>query len=254
MSVLERTASPRGRTDAGGPRSWPDAYLGLLGGFELRLGQRVVSLPMRARRVLVFLALHARPLSRSYVSQSLWLEATEPHADGNLRSALWEISRLGTPLVEVLGGQLALNPLVNVDFHRSGALADRLLGDPQSLGESELDESMLCEDLLPDWYEEWVLPERERYRQLRLHALECLSLQRILVGRFGDAVQASLAAVAGEPLRESANISLIHAYLAEGNAIEAIRQYRSYSSLTRDELGVRPSNRITELVGGLSEK
>src|SRR6266571_3495035 len=52
-------------------------------------------------------------------------------------------------------------------------------------------------DLLPYWYEDWVLVERERFRQLRLHALEALCEQLTALGRFDHAVEAGIAAVAG---------------------------------------------------------
>ena len=237
--ILLRRAILRDRT--GMVRSRAEASLGLLGGFELRLEQRVVLLPMTAKRVLAFLAVHRRPVARTYASQSLWLDTTERHADGNLRSALWKIARLNGSLLDISGGELALGPLVTVDLHRSIALAERLKGELQSLDESLLDERMLSEDLLPDWYDDWVLPAREWYRQIRLHGLERLCQRLISLGSYGHAVQAGLAAVAAEPLRESANLVLMQAYVAEGNVSEALRQYRSYQRLLWSELAATPS-------------
>jgi len=229
----------------------PPASLGLLGGFELRLHGEAVPLPATARRLVAFLALATRPLARSYVSQSLWLEATERHADGNLRSALWKVGQLGGPPIQVSGGQLALGPGVTVDYRQSVALARRLLHHPGSLKERELDEEAFTRDLLPDWYEEWVVAERERYRQLRLHALENLCMELVARRRFGQAVQAGLAAVAGEPLRESATLVLIRVYLTEGNAGEAIRQYDSFTRLLWNELRVSPSSAMRQAVEGV---
>ena len=57
-------------------------------------------------------------------------------------------------------------------------------------------------DLLPGWYDDWVVFERERLRQRLLHALEMLSLRLVRQGRFGEAVEAALL-VHAEPLRES---------------------------------------------------
>jgi DNA-binding SARP family transcriptional activator len=67
-------------------------------------------------------------------------------------------------------------------------------------------------------------------------------------GRFGEAVQAGLAAVKAEPLRESAQRSLIRAHLAEGNLGEALRQYHSFRRLLLEELGVGPSAELEDLV------
>lgn len=130
---------------------------------------------------------------------------------------------------------------MNVDYHDSIALGQTLLHDPRSIEDRLLDEEAFTRDLLPDWYEDWVVAERERYRQLRLHALESLCLEFVARRRFGSAVLAGIAAVSGEPLRESASAALIRAYLAEGNVGEAIRHYRWFRRLVWDELRVRPS-------------
>jgi DNA-binding SARP family transcriptional activator len=103
-------------------------------------------------------------------------------------------------------------------------------------------------DLLLGWYEDWVLVERERLRQLRLHALEALSGLLLAVGDLPTAVEAALAAVAIEPLRESAHRAVIQAHLAEGNRVEALRQYASLRQLLRDEVGVEPSTLAADLL------
>ena len=102
----------------------------------------------------------------------------------------------------------------------------------------DLDDTLLSEDILPDWYDDWVLIERERFRQLRLHALDKLCEGFVHMRMFGQAVQAGMASVTEEPLRESAQRLLIGAYLGEGNHAEALRQYRSYRDLLKSELGI----------------
>jgi DNA-binding SARP family transcriptional activator len=116
---------------------------------------------------------------------------------------------------------------------------------------TDLECGTLTRDLLAGWYEDWVLIERERFRQLRLHALEAICERLVALGRFGEAVEAGLAAVAGEPLRESAHRALIQAYLAEGNPWEGVRQFRSYAQLLREELGAETSPMMRDLVQGL---
>ena len=129
--------------------------------------------------------------------------------------------------------------------------AHRLLGSNDGVLPEDLDYRPLTRDLLPDWYEEWVAAERERFRQLRLHALEALCRRLTGLGMFGTAIQAGLAAVAGEPLRETAQRTLIEAYMAEGNIAEAIRQYSTYRRTLFDDLGVDPSPTMVRLMGRL---
>jgi DNA-binding SARP family transcriptional activator len=99
-------------------------------------------------------------------------------------------------------------------------------------------------ELLPGFYDEWLLTERERLRQLRLHALEALCERLTAVGRYSAAIAAGLAAVAGEPLRESAQWILMKAYVAEGNRAEAIRQFERYRNVLRAELSLEPSTEL----------
>ena len=98
------------------------------------------------------------------------------------------------------------------------------------------------------WYDEWLLLERERLRQMRLHALEALAEQLVIAGDLPAAVHAALAAVAIDPLRESAHRALIRAHLAEGNRVEALRQLARLRHLLREELGVEPSSRAVDLL------
>jgi DNA-binding SARP family transcriptional activator len=228
------------------------AQLALLKGFELRCGGEPVHLPLSAQRLLAFLALQPRPVNRVYVAGVLWLDASEERANANLRSTLWRLRRPGYVLVEATMTHLALADDVLVDFRQAEASARRLLDDSEEWNANPYEVS-LSGDLLPDWYDDWVLVERERFRQLRLHALESLCERLTAAGKFAQAVDAGLTAVSAEPLRESAQRTLVRAYLAEGNAAEALRQYRFCRKVLADDLGVVPSPEMEELVKGLRQ-
>ena len=103
-------------------------------------------------------------------------------------------------------------------------------------------------DLLPGWYDDWVIFERERIRQRLLHAVEALSRRLVETDRFAEAVDAAVSAVSADPLRESANRVLMEAHLAEGNLIEAHRTYKRYRDTVRRELGVEPGEQLTSLL------
>ena len=153
----------------------------------------------------------------------------------------------GAAVVEATTTHLRLARDLAVDVQELVARAEDL--NSPAVGEDRgLDPSSLSRDLLPDWYEDWVVLERERFRQLRLHGLEAQCRRLTETGRFGAAVQAGLAALAGEPLRESAHRNLIQAHLAEGNPGEAVRQYHLYRRLLAGELAIEPSAAIRELV------
>jgi len=231
-------------------------HLGLLGGFRLTIDAENVALPMNAQRLICFLALHEQPLLRPFVSGTLWGDSTEHRAGGSLRSALWRLHHPTYTLVALTSEHIALSPTVAVDLRKGEVLAHRVLDPSQELDDvAAVNEDVLTADLLPDWTEDWVLTERERYHQLRLRALEALCRRLAAKRRFGQAVQAGLAAVSGEPLRESARTALIEAHLAEHNVAAARREYDAFRQLLRDELGVEPSEQIRTLVDptGLSD-
>jgi len=220
----------------------------MLGGFRLSRDGNEIRVAPGAQRVLVFVALQDRPTLRSLVASTLWLDATDAQAGANLRSALWKLGRTGADVIEPVGASLQLAGDVTVDLGDSTALARLAITSPSWWQPAEGDVALLTKDLLPAWYEEWVLVERERYRQLRLHALEALCQRLTDLQRHSSAVQAGLAAVAAEPLRESAQRALIRAFLAEGNVSEARRQYEDFRELLRDELGLAPSSALRALI------
>jgi DNA-binding SARP family transcriptional activator len=228
--------------------------LRLLASFEVASDGAAVGLPLSSQRVLAFLALHERPLQRAYIAGSLWLDASQEHANASLRTALWRLGGLGHGLVAATKEHLALGSAVAVDVRDATTRARRLIRHDGPPADDDLSVLTAHGDVLPDWYEDWVILERERFRLLRLHALELLCRDLAAAGDFAAAAEAGLAAVIAEPLRESAQRALIAAYLAEGNAIDALRQYRLFADLLGRQLGLAPSARMEELVAGVRRR
>ena len=79
-------------------------------------------------------------------------------------------------------------------------------------------------------------------------ALEALSAQLLECDDAPAAIEAALAAVTVEPLRESAHRAVVQAHLREGNLAEALRQYEAYRYIATTELGILPSEHIESLV------
>jgi DNA-binding SARP family transcriptional activator len=234
----------------------PNLRLSLIRGFELRSGSFAVPMAFSAQRLMAFVALQDGVVRRSHASGMLWANVTEQRASSSLRSALWRTpSPGGRSLIQASSTHLRLSPAVKVDFRETVSLAVSVLDHEDGLGGTDdLRDQLrqLGHDLLPDWYEDWVLVERERYRQLRLHALEAVCHRLTDLGRYALALDAGLAAVACEPLRESAQREVIRVHLAEGNTAEALRQYRSYAHLLSKELGARPSPSLQRLLSEAS--
>jgi DNA-binding SARP family transcriptional activator len=220
----------------------PDApVVHLLAGLCVTVGTQRQDVPEGSKQLLAYVALRRRRVERRQVAGTLWPFGDEERAAGNLRSALWRLRRAGINVLVADKWSLALHSHVIVDLHLMDQWATRLI-EGTSFGRDLAISPSVAEalDLLPGWYDDWALAERERIRQRLLHALEALSGRLTGLGRFADAVDAALLAVSAEPLRESAQRALIEAHVAEGNLTEARRSFLAYRALVRRELGVDP--------------
>jgi DNA-binding SARP family transcriptional activator len=244
-----RDATPRSRQAVGPGRTY---HLRLTGAFALRSGDEPIPLPISSQRLIAYLALCDGGTQRSHVAGTFWPDLGQDRAMANLRSVIWRIRGSGHDLIAADDGQLSLQRNVVVDTRELRRTAFEILESGDGGDPTGLDALVRGDEILPDWSDEWVLVDRERYHQLRLHALERLCGLLAATGRFGLAVEACLAALAAEPLRESVQRQLIEVYLSEGNRADALRQFTSYQRVIREEVGVEPSREIADLVSPLT--
>jgi DNA-binding SARP family transcriptional activator len=223
--------------------------LHLFGGPFVTFERRRVDVPEGAKRLLVFVALHRGRVERRYAAGCLWPLGNDVRAAGNLRSALWRLNKAGIHLLSTDKQSLSLRDDVLVDVHLVSSWAARLLADTATSDDLEVMPSGIdAIDLLPGWYDEWALIERERIRQRLLHGLEALSHQLRQLGRWAEAVEAAMTAVSAEPLRESAQRALIEAHLAEGNWVEGRRSFEAYRHILDRELAAEPDPDLAALL------
>jgi DNA-binding SARP family transcriptional activator len=102
--------------------------------------------------------------------------------------------------------------------------------------------------LLPGWYDDWVMFERERLHHRRVRALEVLAVQELETGHADLALAAARDAVALEPLRESAHRLLIRAHLALGNRALAVTVLAHYQRDLARDLHIEPSPELLQEV------
>ncbi|WP_327635401.1 hypothetical protein OHB24_36150 [Kribbella sp. NBC_00482] len=222
--------------------------LRMLDGFWVVDGQQTLSIPLSARRVVAFVALRGRS-SRAEVAGTLWPEVSDSKAQACLRTALWRLRQL-SPQPLITGDEtLRVDESVDVDVNTLITAIRRVIND----GECGADQGLLptlaaMGELLPGWYDDWVLLGRERLRQLQLHALELTAQQLTCSGRYAEAIEAAMAAVRLEPLRESATRVLIEVHLAEDNVVEAIRRLEFFQRSLASEIGVEPTPELVDLV------
>jgi DNA-binding SARP family transcriptional activator len=228
------------------------AQLKLFGEFALEVDGKAIELPTDARRLVAFLALDPHPLPKGYIAARLWPDCDQLQAMASLRRALNETREAVEGIVNASPDSVYLTDDVSVDVHAQLDLIHTLMDLAASLPAEDLDPEMLDQELLPSWRcEDWVLITRERLNQIRIQGLEAICERLLDAGRNAEAIEAGLAAVNAEPLRENAQRALISAYLAQGDSAQALGQYRQYRDLVREELGLEPTATIVRLIEGI---
>jgi len=202
----------------------------VLGAFTLSVDGAPVALSVDARRLVAYLAVHHRPQARAALAADLWPGIA---AERLLADAVDAVDVPGL-LTEDTPDTLALAADVAVDLGDAMQLIRNLPTMPAGMS---VDTTLLTADILPGWTAAWIEIERERFRQLRLHAIEERSQRLITGGRFDDAVAMAKVAVRTAPSRESARRALIEAYVAKGDLAAAVNEYDEYQELLRSSLG-----------------
>jgi DNA-binding SARP family transcriptional activator/predicted ATPase len=226
--------------------------LELLGGFRLLCDGAPVSLPARAQSLIAWLALHAGEfVSRRRAAFLFWPDSTEAQARTNLRQLLHHL-RAAWPdsdaCIESDGPNLRwrANPAFTLDAadlesalaEGAGALSRN--DTPAALRAFERAAALYRGDLLAGLYDEWIDPERPRYRQAYTRALEALIGIYEQARDYPAAIRHAQTLTTLDPLAEAAWQKLIRLHAAAGDRASALRAYDQCSAALRRELGAEP--------------
>src|SRR2546430_909151 len=137
--------------------------LSLFNGFVLRQAGQNLAVPLNSQRLIALVTLRTR-LTRDQARGMLWPDVPEHRACARLRTALWRLRRTGRDVVRSDKDQL-MHDGVDVDLKQWLAVALQVIDRPDAVSAVGWASLRPCGDLLPGWYDEWVLLERERVRQ-----------------------------------------------------------------------------------------
>ncbi|HEX6120596.1 MAG TPA: BTAD domain-containing putative transcriptional regulator, partial [Dongiaceae bacterium] len=220
----------------------------LLGGFQLRMGDQAIDLPgRRERALLAYLAMPAgESRSRDKLAGILWSERGDKQARDSLKQAMLRLRKAvdGMRPAALLSDRefVTLDPAaVSVDV----AEFERLTGEgtPDSIGRAmSLYRGDLLDglDLRDPSFEEWVLMERQRLRDLARGALAALLARHMADGARDQAAGVARRLVSLDPLREDAHRALMRIYAEQGQTALALKQYQTCRDRLQLELGVKP--------------
>ena len=233
----------------------PRLNLTLLGGFQGRLGASApFTLPTRkSHALLAFLALPpGRPHAREKLASLLWGGMREPQARSGLRQSLFTLRKavgVDPPVLLIDGQTVTLNPTaVDVDvFEFEGQVAEgtaAALERAAALYRGELLEGLALQEAP---FEEWLLVERYRLRELALEALAKLLRHQHATGAPEAALQTALRLLALDPLQEPAHRAVMRLYVQLGRRASALRQYQVCVGALQRELSVEPDTTTKQL-------
>ncbi|NJN83830.1 MAG: hypothetical protein HC802_17195 [Caldilineaceae bacterium] len=201
----------------------------------------------RLQTFLCYLVLHAgQALPRHHIAFTFWPDSTEKQALTNLRGQLHALrNALPTPDSFLQIGATSLgwdreSPYsLDIDCFVDALTTGRAATPPDR---AALERAIDCYrgDLLPGHYDEWLLSERERLRQL--HS-ETLDLMIALLEEEADvpaAIRFAQQVVRLDPLREDAYRKLMTLHLSNGDRVAALRVFHDCASLLERELDVQP--------------
>jgi DNA-binding SARP family transcriptional activator len=181
----------------------------------------------------------------------LWPDKEEVRAAANLRTSLWRLPQVhGRKLVLSNGPLLELDNHMTIDIRRFEQLGWSLVS-AKPVDAGPVDRASLFTDLLPGWLDDWVLAERERLGQLRLHFMEALTYECLRAGAVVEALDTAIRLVAADPLREGSQKALLTVYCTEGSLGQAQHQLDCYAEVLDETFGCRPALSIGRILSEL---
>jgi len=234
----------------------------LLGGFDARWSSgTVLNLPTKkAQALLAYLATssgQAEP--RDKLAALLWGETSDHQARDSLRHALAALRKAlavagaDPPLLRIRGQHVSLDPdPVEVDV----VIFERLVSHatPQSLEDAaELyrGDLLLGFGLSEPLFEDWLVGERERLREMALEALARLLDRESRTGHTERAIRAAVQLLALDPLQEAVHRALMQLHARQGRRGAALKQYQLCVDGLQRELGMEPETETKALYQSL---
>ncbi|MCU1548223.1 MAG: Transcriptional regulator [Arthrobacter sp.] len=224
--------------------------LSLLQPWQLRRDSTIVHVAVRQQRLITALAING-PRPRSCLVGLLWPENSETRALESLRVSVHIVSRQIPGLLINDGAVLSLTEHVDIDLHRMRARIRELSQAGSDGNDASWLHHLRDAELLPGWYDDWVIFEQARFRQDRLYALLIIARQSLARCDYEVAVKASEAALELEPLYESAVGILVQAEKQRGNNASALRSFGKYQAKLKEDMGMVPSEALRQLVAHL---
>jgi DNA-binding SARP family transcriptional activator len=219
----------------------------LLGGCQISFeGQPWPTLsPLKLASLFACLLLHRQqPVERDQLATWLWPSEDDPEARrANLRRHL-HLLRQALPAGEWFltdRETVQWNPAAEcwLDVEEFSRITAQCTGSgPAAACDACLE--MYQGDLLPELYDDWLIPEREALRGLLLQALEKSIAYFVERGEYATALRYARRLLIFDPLHEETHRMVMRLHYLNGDQSAALRQYEECATLLQRELNVEP--------------
>lgn len=210
----------------------------LLGRMEVYLDQEPVDLRLRTVQLLLaYLLLNRdRNHQREQLAGRLWPGYTDASARKNLRNTIYRLRKaIGDDYLQVDRASVAFNP--SADYRLDVEQLERASGSNEIETLLEAAESYRGK-LLPGFYEEWILWERERLQSTFDQVLAKLLEGLGGAGRWEESIAWAERWIAQGQTPEPAYRAMMRAHAARDDRVAVAQTYRRASQALEDELGV----------------
>ena len=206
--------------------------------------------------LLAYLAVTRRAHTRDKLAALLWGEMSDADAKNNLRQALTNLRKffddeltIARDSIEYTGDGFLDSTAFDSTLRSASSLdpepASVILTNSLRLYRGDFLEGFHVRDA-PD-FEDWMLTERARLRELALQALHRLTEIEMSRADYPAALEATARLLAFDPWREEAHRQRMSALARAGQRSAALAQYQSCRRILKKELGVEPSAETTAL-------
>ena len=226
----------------------------LLGQFDIRLDGKRVTISSRAgQSLLAYLALTAStPHRREKLAGIFWPDTSDENARKNLRQELWRIRKALAGPNQITDYLLADE--FTITFNRK---ADYWL-DATQMERSDLDIKSLTsnlslyqDELLPGFFDDWVVLERERIQTIFETKMEQLLSQLVTAERWIAVQEQGERWLALGNTPEPAYRALMLAHGARGDIAKVSSVYQRCITDLDEKIGLEPSAETRALYDGL---
>lgn len=225
--------------------------LKLLGSPQVLLDGNLVTgfITSKAEALLYYLAVTARPHTRSALATLFWSDVSESVARKNLRDIIFNLRKLFGDYLAISRQTVAFNTQYTYRVD-SAVFREILQPKIEQCTYQELQRAigLYQDDLLDGFYvrdaelfDEWLVAEREQLRVLVSHAMHQLVAYYFETGSWNEGIQVTQRLLTMESWDEAAHRQQMRLLAASGQRGAALIQYERCCQILRKEFSVEPS-------------